>query len=61
MPAKKKKWEVNVLSKIHHKLQWTKFTHRCVDPSTAVKQAFAKYPDLTTILINYAEQGSELD
>tara|TARA_B100001996_G_scaffold199430_1_gene152656 strand:- start:2927 stop:3097 length:171 start_codon:yes stop_codon:yes gene_type:complete len=52
MVTKKKKWEVNVLSKINHKLQWTKFVHSCIDPSTAVKQAYAKYPELTTILIN---------
>ena len=52
MPTKKKKWEVNVLAKIDHKLQWTKFVHSCVDPATAVKSAYSKYPDLTTILIN---------
>ena len=27
MATKKKKWEVNVLAKIDHKLQWTKFVH----------------------------------
>ena len=56
MPVKKKKWEVNVLAKIDHKLQWTKFVHSCVDPATAVKSAYSKYPDLTTILINLSTE-----
>ena len=56
MPSKKKKWEVNVLAKIDHKLQWTKFVHSCVDPATAAKSAYAKYPDLTTILINLSTE-----
>ena len=52
MPSKKKKWEVNVLCKIDHKLQWTKIVHSCVDQSTPLKKKKNKYPDLTTILIN---------
>ena len=61
MPRTKKKWEVNVLSKIHHKMQWTKFHASSVDPATAVKQAFAKYPDLTTILITLEELSPTKD